>query len=315
MIKRQSLTLFQSFLLVFLLTSQPLLAQTPSEGDADDLRFSADKGTLPTAFKDLLPYVVPAPNQRYAGSCLYMATTGAMEVILSKQAGVENPAIDGPTDLSETTPYSASSGNLWKTWYEGPFLKFQKGGFLAKDIPYNHLRFWKTGIPRGLTRTPLPFEIETKRLFNASGSTKNARMRFGVLDESHVNMVKEALANNESPVVVIYRDIGQKRQNSTWDVWHTVVIVGYDDEEKEPGEGTCPWVQRSLKAMGSSGRNILNNAMKKGGGCREKGAFYVRDSESSEEGHGRVPRYDIRSYDWLKYLGNHGYATIVNEKG
>ena len=52
-------------------------------------------------FNELVPYVLPSPQQEDAGSCLYMSLTGIAEWWLARL----NPAVsrrpNGPLDLSE----------------------------------------------------------------------------------------------------------------------------------------------------------------------------------------------------------------------
>ena len=69
--------------------------------------------------------------------------------------------------------------------------------------------------------------------------------------------------------------------------------------------------------------NKVVTAMQNQNGCREKGVFLIRDSiyqgpndlmydynpNFTEDNAPYSKRIVIKSYDWLKYLGNHAYSV------
>src|SRR5688572_25636062 len=61
---------------------------------------ASDPG-LPSSYTELIQYTIPSPDQGKSGSCLYMASTGAMEILLNKSLGLQSPPINGNTDLAE----------------------------------------------------------------------------------------------------------------------------------------------------------------------------------------------------------------------
>jgi hypothetical protein len=82
---------------------------------------------------------------------------------------------------------------------------------------------------------------------------------------SHIEIIKEALWKNKSPVLVNYNHGG---------FWHVVLIVGYDDQLP----GKCMLVSES--------------------DCdKDLGSFYVRDSAEGMS-------ISVRDYDWFRILGN-----------
>ena len=217
---------------------------------------------LPSKYTDLNDYVVAAPNQGQVNTCLFMAATGAMEILLSKKMGIKSPAVFSEVDLSERYTISEVPSARSKTWFENAFLKFDSGkAILAKDLPFEsfdeagNINYSVWNIPNAFKTAPriqLP-AVDTVHLFSFD---KYAR---GVLNESHARQVKAALVQYESPVIVVGNDE---------DYWHVVVITGYDDD----AVGEC-YELDSKVCIG------------------KKGAFYVRDSFGT--------RLETRSYEWF----------------
>lgn len=230
---------------------------------------------LPSRYTELLPYVQPAPDQGRTGTCLYIGSTGVMELLANRKNGISKPRALGPYDLSESYLINAKTHPSAKDkWFiEKQVLKFNWGfGIQAKvwdfDV-WNSNRpdrsVWKKKDWSKLPRTPVP-EIETVQLFEAGD-----RWSRDVLDDTHVDQVKEALWEHKSPVLISYNDNGY---------WHVISIVGYDDTVP----GTCYQVPQEE--------------------CREDlGAFYVRDSFGLS--------VELRDYDWFRMRGN--TAIVVKE--
>lgn len=219
-------------------------------------------GRLPSRFTDLNDYVLEAPNQGQVNTCLFMGATGAMEILLNKKMGIRHPQVNGPTDISERYTISERASSRGSSWFEDAFLKFDSGeAVLTRDMPFES--FTEEGeINYGVwnmssnfytaPRIKLP-KIDTVFLF---AFDKYSR---GVLDQSHLQKVKEALVKYQSPIIAVGNDE---------DYWHVTVIVGYDDTV----EGDCYELDSKV--------------------CRgKKGAVYVRDSFGT--------RLEARSYEWF----------------
>ena len=56
---------------------------------------------LPSKYVELNDYVITAPNQGQVNTCLFMAATGAMEILLNKKAKIKNPKAHSDFDISE----------------------------------------------------------------------------------------------------------------------------------------------------------------------------------------------------------------------
>ncbi|MEK7801359.1 MAG: hypothetical protein AAB276_02795, partial [Pseudomonadota bacterium] len=99
-------------------------------------------GDITSGFVELLPFVIPSPNQEEAGSCLYMATTGNVEWLLAKNNPNLPRKMNGPIDLSERHLMNVAgldeAGNgvaNWKT--DSVFLfNWMKGAQLNQNYPY-----------------------------------------------------------------------------------------------------------------------------------------------------------------------------------
>lgn len=230
--------------------------------------------STPSRYLDLLPFVQPGPDQGNTGSCLYMGATGAMELIANKKYGIKNPRPYGRFDLSE--PYLAKAPKPdieGKTFWEQAVLAFNQGyGIHIKDWsyqPYEDGRasrdFWKSKDWEEMPRVPLP-QVETIPLFVVGDKWST-----DVLDDSHVQMIKDSLWKYKSPVLINYNDNN---------FWHTIVIVGYDDQLP----GTCYYTPEDV--------------------CREDvGSFFVRDTFGVT--------VEVRDYDWFKKMGN--AAFVIRE--
>ncbi len=217
---------------------------------------------LPARYTELNDYVLVAPNQGQVNTCLFMAATGAMEILLNKKLGIRNPQVNGSTDISERYTISESSSNRSRTWFEDAFLKFDSGeAVLTRDMPFESftekgdINYSVWNVPSIFDTAPrikLP-KVETVYLFSYDKYSR------GVLSQSHLEQVKEALVKHQSPIIAVGNDE---------DYWHVTVIVGYDDHL----EGDCYELDSKI--------------------CRgKKGAVYVRDSFGT--------RLEARSYEWF----------------
>jgi len=225
--------------------------------------FSFSALALPESYTELNDYVVPAPNQGQVDTCLFMASTGAMEILLSKKLGIKNPQANGETDLSERYLISEGGSYRSKSWFENAFLKFDSGvAVLNRNLPFESFTSGGTinyavwNMPAAFHTAPrinLP-KVDTVFLFSVG--TRYSR---GVLDSSYVEKVKEALVKYQSPVLTVGNDE---------DYWHVTVITGYDDTQT----GDC-YELDSKVCVG------------------KKGVFYVRDSFGT--------RLEKRSYEWF----------------
>lgn len=217
---------------------------------------------LPSRYNDLNDYVLEAPNQGQVNTCLFMGATGAMEILLNKKLGIRHPQVNGPTDISERYTISESSSSRSRSWFEDAFLKFDSGeAILNRDMPFES--FNEDGdINQGVWNVPSIFDtapriklpkVDTVYLFSYDKYSR------GVLNQSHLQKVKEALVKYESPIIAVGNDE---------DYWHVTVIVGYDDNI----QGDCYELDSKI--------------------CRgKKGALYVRDSFGT--------RLEARSYEWF----------------
>lgn len=236
----------------------------------------AKRTEYPSKYTELIKYVQPAPQQGHTGTCLYVASTGAIELILNKKNKIKNPVPYGPNDLSESflinAPfyYPSDGKSLW----ERIVLKFNNGfGIHIDDWPFDawinfrvNRQVWDDRDITHFKKIYVP-KIDTEKLFSFGN-----KWTTHVLDESHIDLIKKELWGNKSPIMVNYNHDGY---------WHMVLIVGYDDRLP----GSCLLISSDE--------------------CeRDLGSFYVRDSA---EGMG----ISVRDYDWFKTLGN--TAIVIKE--
>ena len=229
----------------------------------------------PASYIELLDYVQEAPDQGETNTCLFMASTGAMELLANKYHNITDPLPLGPYDLSESFTISASD-TINKSFFENPVLRYNNGfGVHHLDWPY---QAWNgTEINWGvwnkhpdfynLPRIKLP-QVETVKLFQFGN-----RWATDVLTVEHIEQVKQALWKYKSPVLINYNDE---------DYWHVILIVGYDDTI----EGEC--YDTDPKECSA-----------------DIGSFYIRDSFGV--------RIEVRDYDWFRVKGNAAYVVKLKQ--
>jgi len=238
------------------------------------LSLSSYAQAIPSKYNELLDFVTMAPDQGESGTCLYVASTGAMELIANKSAGIRDPRPYGKYDLAESflihAPEYASKG---RSFWEVPILKFNRKnqGIHIDDWAYDawpesdsDSTVWDEIKWEDLPKVKVP-KISVFELFSLGN-----RWSTNVLSESHINKIKNALWEHRSPVLVNYNDNGY---------WHVILIVGFDDELP----GTCYEINSTE--------------------CAGPGSFYVRDHFGM--------KVEIRDYDWFKKQGN--AAFVIKE--
>jgi hypothetical protein len=264
--------------------------------------------TLPSQYTELLNYAVAAPAQGKADSCLYMATTGAVEILANKYFGIKNPAVNSRYDLSERYAYSGSVSED-KSWMENPVLKFNNGGIRSEDLPYNSRYFWRGGNSNA-SKVKLP-QFSTYWFLKSEEGHRDGRFSYDVFSQEDFLKIKRMLVQYRSPIVLIHRTAGRNRSYGYWNTWHTLVVIGYDDhavlDEK------CPLIKETIAHIGGTARKKIQEAVDRQGGCRSQGAFYIRDSEDPLPGESRVPRFVKKSYDDMKILGNNAMMVYIPE--
>lgn len=234
---------------------------------------------LPKKYNELLIYVQPAPDQGETNTCLFMASTGAMELLLNKRDKIKNPKAGGANDLTE-------SFLIWQSNYvdrknpshhfiEEVVKKFNYGEAIHhKDWPYKAYNSDGTDNMTVWNRHPLFDELErmkvpavkTELLFS-----RGKKWATNVLVPGDIQDIKKALVKHRSPVIVNYNDDGY---------WHVILIVGYDDRIK----GQCYQIENEE--------------------CNKRGAFFVRDSNGK--------KFEARAYNW--FLNNGNAAAVVKLK-
>lgn len=238
------------------------------------LVFSAQALARPSSYTELLDYVQEAPDQGDTNTCLFVASTGAIELIANKEAGIKNPQPYGPYDLAESFTINAPN-TVVKSFFETPVLKYNNGfGIHIKDWSFeawrgyaNNASVWNRHPQMStLPKVNVP-QVETIKLFQYGN-----RWSTYVLNDTHVEQIKEALWTHKSPVIINYNDE---------DYWHVILIVGYDDNL--PGE-------------------CYDTDPKECEG--DIGAFYIRDSFGV--------KVELRDYDWFRVKGN--AAAVVKAK-
>ncbi len=235
--------------------------------------FSAFAEDQPTRYTELVSYVQEAPDQGETNTCLFVASTGAIELLANKKEGIKNPLPYGKYDLSESFTINAPVyTSRRKYFWEVPVLKYNYGhGVHINDWPYTA---WNEGQPsdepwtyRNWNQMP---KVTVPRVQTIPLFVFGDKWSTNVLIQKQIDAIKAALWKYKSPILVNYNDS---------EFWHVVLIVGYDDNM--PGD--CYEITKEE--------------------CGTAGSFYVRDSFG-------IP-VEIRDYDWFRIKGN--AAFVVKE--
>ena len=222
---------------------------TPAEGRAPVGVTVSLPGAGSPGYSELVPFILHAPDQEEAGSCLYMSLTGIAELWLARL----NPGLsrepEGPLDLSER--YLMNLAGLeedengmenWKTdsiflfnnhgsetylnrdypfakgWFrrdeQGDIVKSRKG---AKGAEYDATYSWIDERKKldGVAKVKLP-KFSREVLF---ADPEDNQWNTGIMPAGMVDRIKAAL-RDKKPVHVIYNHFGY---------WHANIILGYDD--------------------------------------------------------------------------------------
>jgi len=290
----------------------------------------------------LLDYVLASPNQFDGGSCLFMSTTGSMEILLNQHADLSTVDYGGETDLSERFLMAAYQDlpSAWLPYWLTDTVytyNYHGGSMLNRDYPFTagYVRDGSSGTmpcesdddgayfscqynwfdmrpddwSEKLVQTP---DIHRTVMYTDPARDSSSQWNVGLMDERHVERIKYQLRTRQAPVVVIYNH---------YLYWHADIVVGYDDSVYTGG---CPMVESSMDYFNDEGASSysakISAHMADIGDCTDYGIFYVRDSiydgTSEEEMYtytsGFTERYSQRvierSYNWVKYLGNHAYG-------
>lgn len=230
---------------------------------------------LPLNHTSLLKYVQEAPDQGETGTCLFMATTGAVELLLNKHYNITDPKAGDINDISEiyTINQRASYSGSWHQMVVPRFnygwaIRHNDLVFKAKNQDgSDNMNVWrKPSNWSQLPRMSIKESFTSRRLFIRG----NNRFSKYVIRDGDIDLIKQTLNTTNSPVLINYNHNG-------W--WHVVLIVGYDDE----ASGTC-----------------LHTPQKE---CSGKGAFWVRDSLGIKT--------HLRDYDWFRVNANAAFSVTM----
>lgn len=248
-------------------------------------------------FNDLMKYVVPAPDQEDAGSCLYMSHTGVVEWWYNR---LNNLTGDNKIDFAERYYMSLKTEKTnqdkienWRTdnirrvnkssiFFRNEDYRFTKGNFKKvngkrvvadasdEDASYGTAYNWinlTEEIPKNATFYKLP---NFKREVLYADADKD-QWAVGRAPVDIVERIKKALHKRNAPVLVIYNHKG---------FWHANYIFGYNDNADTKG---CPFTSSFLPRM------------------KEKRDYWLEKADKT------------KSDSWrAKYLG---YAEKVMKKG
>ncbi|MBN2358869.1 MAG: hypothetical protein JXR83_05405 [Deltaproteobacteria bacterium] len=276
------------------------------------------------------PFVLASPNQGDSGSCVFMAVTGAMEVLMNQHLAPEAIAYKGDSDLSERYLMNVGnrvSGNSVRSSITDLVYYYREAGGSLLDRDYSYVYApdgqylsaqinWTDQMPANWRDLLVATPGAERTMIYRTPRGDDGIWDVGLMNDDMLERIKYEIRTMHAPVIVVYNH---------YLYWHAVMIIGYDDNDTVGG---CPFVGSSISYFDDNGAsdyaNKIRRQMEAQGGCRGSGVFYVRDSiydGGSDEpmynyGSGYTDRYSDRvimhEYEWVKYLGNHAYSMHRN---
>jgi len=239
----------------------------PSEGlgAVKSFAISPPEGAKLPGFSELTDYILAAPDQEDAGTCLYMSLTGILEWWTARLNPSMSRALNGAVDLSERFTVNAASRPAhrtgvrnWRTdsieifnslghaatnrsypFAKGYFRQSSNGSYVGA-VPsepgalFGTLFNWVNHVSTAnLERVPLP-RFKREVLFE---DPRGDAWNVGVAPPDLAALVRLKLETRKAPVHVIYNHYGY---------WHAVVVVGFDDEGDSKN---CSFVEGFRKYM------------------------------------------------------------------
>ena len=294
----------------------------------------------PSTNQVLDPFALASPNQLDAGSCVFMANTGAMEILMNQRVPAEARTYQGDTDLSERylmnvidyVDVRSSITDLVDCYRDSPGALLDRDyGFILGHGSYDANGNWSpnttgdlsaqanwiNGLPANWRDLLVPTPGADRTMLYRSPRGDNGIWDVGLMNDDIIERIKFEIRTKHAPVIVVYNH---------YNYWHSVIIIGYDDNVSV---GNCPFVMDSVSYFAGDGDNApaatkIRNQIAAAGGCSTSGVFYVRDSiydggtdlPMYNYGSGYSDRYSKRvimhEYDWVKYLANHAYTFHRN---
>lgn len=286
----------------------------------------------------LQQYVLPSPHQDEGGTCLYMANTGAVEILLNAMNRNEHPTSEGLTDLSERYLINIRNHYNLGEWVTDIIDLFNQSGGSLLNRDYRYTKGWfrkrdsevTAASPRSqgaeygtgynwidalMLDDHKKHLIATPKLSRSVLFERDDLWDVAVMSDATIHKVKQAMLKHRAPVVVIYNHFA---------IWHAAVIVGFDDDRTND---QCAFVKEWIRYMNEEDFDAseVEVAFAREG-CNSRGVFYVRDSIYDGDLDSAMYDYDRNmtgeeapyskpivehSYDWLKYLGNHAYVIYA----
>lgn len=249
-------------------------------------------------YNELMKFVVPAPDQEDAGSCLYMSHTGVVEWWYNR---LNNLTGSNKMDLAERYYMSLKTEKTnqdeIENWRTDNIRRVNKSSIFFKNSDYRFTKghFKKVDGKRVVTDasdedasygTSYNWINLTNEISNRAEVIKLPKFEREVLyadaDQDQwavakapvdiVERIKNALHKRNAPVLVIYNHKG---------FWHANYIFGYNDNADTKG---CPFVSSFIKRMQEKYDYWIDKSeTTKSDSWREKYLGYAAKSKRREE--------------------------------
>ena len=255
-------------------------------------------------FTDLLPYVMPSPNQEGAGTCLFMSHTGVVEWWKAFMNAKENPEVGSEYDFSERYTMNASSQKKYrkdiKNWRTDTIFVFNRTKKAVLNTVYPFTKGWykfnkkgkkiiaKAGEKGAEYGPSYNWINELNKIEKEKGiglpnfkrevifADKNKNQwATGVTPSNIVQKVKDALTINRAPVLVMYNHYGY---------WHIHMVVGFDDEQST----NCKFTKDTPPYLAKQSNKFAKQALrekdpKKKKKLERKAKSYARNAKGAKD--------------------------------
>jgi hypothetical protein len=236
-------------------------------------------------YTDLIPYLLPSPNQEDAGSCLYMSHTGVVEWWMSYLNSRPMPKIEGEFDFSERYLMNIAGEKKYqdkvKNWRTDTIYVLNRAKYFLTNQAYPFTKQWYKTDKKGNRvkakakeqgaqyGTGVNWINDLNTVVDKQGvalpqfdrtilfaDPEKNQWNTGITPEGIEEQIKDALRVNQAPVMVMYNHYGY---------WHIHMVVGYDDNASTDcrfTKGSASHLNKKSKEFYQMGKNETDEKKK-----------------------------------------------------
>jgi len=285
----------------------PYVFPSPNQEDAGSCLYMATTGNIEWWLAKLNPETTRMMNGPLDISERYLMNIAGLKEYTEEIKNWRTDSVylaNNPEGLLKNQIYPYTKG-----WFKRVDGKKVAAEAYEDGAEYGTIYNWINEIPK--FKGPSFIKVPNFQRDIIYADPENNQWNVGVAPDNIVESVKKSLIENKAPVLIMYNHYGY---------WHVHMIVGFDDEADTDdcrfSKGTIPYMAKKAEEyrvladeetdpekkekLESKAKRYtklshkLEGIFEKIGGCKGKGAFYVRDSLYSSS---NDERYDYGTDD------------------